>query len=249
MDFQGKVVIITGGSRGIGEAAAYAFAEAGADVAVISRKAEAVEKVAQSISSRGVRGIGIAAHAGKVDEIKSAIDKVASDWGRVDILVNNAATNPHFGPIMDCTESLWDKIFEVNVKGYFLAAQAAMPYLEKTKGVIVNVASVAGLKPSPMMGVYSITKAAIIHMTKVLARELGERDIRVNCVAPGVIRTRFSQALWENEGIMNEIMKAHAIQRIGEPEEVAHAILYLASPTAAYVTGSVVVLDGGELVF
>ena len=248
MDLKGKAALVTGGSRGIGEAVAYRLAEAGADVAVLSRKAEPLELVKQGIEQRGVRGLAIAAHAGKADAIKGAVQQVADAFGRLDILVNNAATNPHFGPTIDCPEVLWDKIFEVNVKGYFLACQAAAPHLEQTEGVIINVASVAGLKPAPFMGAYSVSKAAVIHLTKVLAKEFGGLKIRVNCVAPGVIKTRFSQALWQNEMIMEEVMKTHAVPRIGEPEEVAAAVAYFASPEATYATGSVLVLDGGELV-
>jgi len=249
VDLKGKAALVTGGSRGIGEAVAYRLAEAGADIAVVSRKAEPLALVAKGIEERGARGLAIAAHVAKAEAIQGAVEQAAAEFGRLDILVNNAATNPHFGPTMDCSETLWDKIFEVNVKGYFLASQAAAPHLEQTEGVIINLASVAGLKPAPFMGVYSVTKAAVIQLTKVLAKELGGLKIRVNCIAPGVIKTRFSQALWENENIMEEVMKSHAVPRIGTPEDVAAAVAYFASPEASYATGSVLVLDGGELVF
>lgn len=248
-DLRDKVVFITGGSRGIGEATALAFAKAGARVAVFARKQEALDAVATQIASSGGLALALAGHAGKQGDLQQAIDKTVSELGGLDILVNNAATNPHFGPILDATESMWDKILEVNVKGAFFAVQAAVPHLEKSHGVVVNVASVAGLKPSPMMGVYSVSKAALIHLTKVLARELSVRNIRVNCVAPGLIKTKFSQALWSNDAILDEVMKTHALQRIADADEVANAILYLASSASSYATGSVLLLDGGELLY
>jgi len=248
-DFQGKVVVVTGGSRGIGEATARAFAAEGARVAVLSRKLEALQEVTTAIQDAGGEAMAVQAHCGKAEEIVQAVDTVVDVWGGLDILVNNAATNPHFGPILDCPEGMWDKIFQVNVKGFFLAIQAAAPHLERRDGVIVNVSSIAGIKAAPMMGIYSVSKAAVIHMTKALARELGGRGVRVNCVAPGLIRTHFSRAIWDNEALMDEVMKSHAVDRIGEPEEVAKAILYMAGEGASYVTGSVLVLDGGEILF
>ncbi|NOZ85473.1 MAG: SDR family oxidoreductase [Deltaproteobacteria bacterium] len=247
MDLTGKSAIVTGGSRGIGEATALAFAEAGAKVAVMGRKLEPLQEVVAKIESKGGKGLALQAHVARPDEVGAAVRKAVQTFGELDILVNNAATNPHFGPLIDCSNELWDKIFEVNLKGCFLVTKSCVPFLEKTGGCIVNVASVAGLKPFPLMGVYAVTKAGMIHLTKILAKELGPRKIRVNCVAPGVIKTRFSKAIWENEAILDEILKGHAIDRIGEPEEVASAIMYLASKDSAYTTGTVLVLDGGEM--
>jgi len=248
-DFENKVALITGASRGIGEAVAISLSRAGARVALLSRKMEALQEVASAIEEEGGEALPLSVHCGKGDEISRAIERVVEVFGGLDVLVNNAATNPHFGPILDCPESMWDKIFQVNVKGYFLAIQAAVPHLEGSQGVVINVASIAGIRPAPMMGVYSVSKAAVIHLTRTCAKELGGRGIRVNCVAPGLIKTRFSQAIWGNEAVMDELMKFHAIDRIGTPEEVADAVLYLAGPSATYITGSTLVLDGGELLY
>jgi len=167
----------------------------------------------------------------------------------VDILVNNAATNPHFGPIMTAEESHWDKILDVNVKGYFRMAKACVPSMEsRGGGKIINVASIAGLTPLPNMGVYSVSKAAVIMLTQVLALELAPFGIQVNAIAPGLVRTRFSRALWENPQVYEAVVKSVPQKRMAEPDEIAGIALYLASRASDYTTGAVIPVDGGQLI-
>ena len=245
-DLTGKVAIVTGASRGIGEAIAHTLAQAGAKVVVCSRKIEGVQAVADAINAAGGTAIAIACHTGKRDQVQALVQRTLAEWGRVDIAVNNAATNPHFGPIIDSDEAQWDKTYEVNVKGYFWLVQAVAAAMEKAGGgSIINVASVAGLQPATAMGIYSVSKAAVIALTKQLAQELGYAGIRVNALAPGLIKTRFSSALWGNETISEKITGSTPLGRIGTVDEVAAAALYLASDEAAFVTGSCLMIDGG----
>jgi len=250
MNLKGKVAIVTGASRGIGKQIARELAKLGADVALISRKQEALDAVASELRAEfGVRTLPLACHCGKVEQIAPAVERVASELGRIDILVNNAATNPHFGLAVDGSPDLLGKILETNVVGYFAMAKAVTPHLEKAGGgSIVNLASVAGFSPMPFIGLYSVSKAAVISLTKVLARELGPRGIRVNAVAPGLIRTDFSQALWTNDTILQEVLKNHALPRIGEADEPAKVVAFLATSAASFVTGSVYVVDGGATI-
>ena len=248
-DLTGKVAIVTGASRGIGETIAQTLAKAGAKVAIASRKQEDLQAVADEIKAAGGEAVAIACHTGKREQVQALVQQVLETWGRVDIVVNNAATNPHFGPMITSEEWQWDKTFEVNIKGYFWLAQAAIPAMEQQGGgSIINVASVAGLNPGTAMGVYSVSKAAVIAMTKQLAQELGHANIRVNALAPGLIKTKFSSALWSNEDINNKILGSTPLGRIGTTDEVAAAALYLASDEAAFTTGTVITMDGGSLV-
>ncbi len=248
-DLTGKVAIVTGASRGIGETIAQTLAKAGAKVAIASRKQEDLQAVADEIKAAGGEAVAIACHTGKREQVQALVQQVLDTWGRVDIVVNNAATNPHFGPMITSEEWQWDKTFEVNIKGYFWLAQAAIPAMEQQGGgSIINVASVAGLNPGTAMGVYSVSKAAVIAMTKQLAQELGHANIRVNALAPGLIKTKFSSALWGNEDINNKILGSTPLGRIGTTDEVAAAALYLASDEAAFTTGTVITMDGGSLV-
>ena len=248
-DLTGKVAIVTGASRGIGETIAQTLAKAGAKVAIASRKQEDLQAVADEIKAAGGEAVAIACHTGKREQVQALVQQVLETWGRVDIVVNNAATNPHFGPMITSEEWQWDKTFEVNIKGYFWLAQAAIPAMEQQGGgSIINVASVAGLNPGTAMGVYSVSKAAVIAMTKQLAQELGHANIRVNALAPGLIKTKFSSALWGNEDINNKILGSTPLGRIGTTDEVAAAALYLASDEAAFTTGTVITMDGGSLV-
>jgi len=241
-----KVAIVTGASRGIGEAIASAFAQAGAAVVITSRKAENVEAAAARIREFGGPILPVVAHAGSQAHAQNVVNSALAEFGRVDIAVNNAGTNPHFGPILTAQASHWDKIFEVNVKGCFFLAQAVAPVMKRQGvGKIINVASIAGINPGPMMGVYSTSKAAVIMLTKVLAAELAEDNIQVNCIAPGFIKTRFSAALWSNPALSQAIGRATPQGRMAEPQEVAGAALYLASDGASFTTGSVLVVDGG----
>jgi len=245
-DFSGKVVLITGASRGIGEAVANAFCELGAFVVLTSRKQEALDKVCEGLKDKAGKACAIACHVGKEEDRKKLVDDVIQRFGKIDVLINNAATNPIFGPALNADESAWDKIFEVNLKGpFFLSKLVAGKMAEKGGGVIVNIASVAGIKPMMGLGVYSISKAGLLMLTKVLAAELGDKGIRVNAVAPGVIKTRFSEALWKNDFIRKVVEQSSALGRIGEPEDVVGAVVFLASPAAKYITAQMIVVDGG----
>jgi NAD(P)-dependent dehydrogenase (short-subunit alcohol dehydrogenase family) len=245
---QGKVAIVTGASRGIGRAIAHGLSEAGAKVVLSSRKLEDLQKVAEEIRGKKGDAFPIAAHNGRIADLENLVKKTVEHYGTIDILVNNAATNPVFGPIIQVEESAWDKIMEVNVKGaFFLSRSAAQVMGEKGGGVIVNIASSAGLRPMPFLGAYSVSKAGVIMLTKVLAVEWAGLKIRVNAVAPGIIETRFSEALWKNETILEEVQKRQPIPRVGQPEEIVGAVLFLASPASSYMTGEVMVIDGGGL--
>ncbi len=241
-----KVAIITGASRGIGEAIAATYAQAGAAVVLTSRKMENVGPVAEAIRVAGGRAIAIAAHAGDQAAAEAVVQAALAEFGRVDILVNNAAANPHFGPILTAEASHWDKIFEVNVKGYFFMIKAAAPLMQtQGGGKIINMASIAGINPGPLMGVYSVSKAAVIMLTKALAAELAPLNIQVNAIAPGFIKTRFSAALWTNPSLSAGIERLTPAGRIAEPDELTGAALYLASDASSFTTGSVLVVDGG----
>jgi len=242
----GKVAIITGASRGIGRAIALRLAQAGARVTVCSRKLENVEKVAEEIRAAGGEALAVQAHVGYADQVEAMVERAVEAFGRVDIAVNNAATNPHFGPILTADEGQWDKILDTNLKSVFRVAKAVAPHMKaRGGGKIINVASVAGLRPFPAMGIYSVSKAGVIMLTQVLALELASDNIQVNCIAPGVIKTRFSQVLWQTPQLAEPILKGTPLGRFGKPEDVAGLALFLASPASDYVTGAVFVVDGG----
>jgi len=244
----GRVAVVTGGSRGIGRAVALGLARAGADVVVAARKVADLEPVAEEIRALGRRALAVPAHLGRRPEVDRLFDATLETFGRLDVLVNNAATNPVFGPLLDIDEEAWDRIMALNVKGYLLAAQrAARAMAPRGGGAIVNVASTAGLRASAGLGAYSVSKAAVIMLTRVLGRELAPLGIRVNGVAPALIETRFSEALWKNPEILSTYLKSTPLGRAGQPEEVAGAVVYLCSDAASYVTGHTLVLDGGHL--
>jgi NAD(P)-dependent dehydrogenase (short-subunit alcohol dehydrogenase family) len=243
---QGKVALITGASRGIGRAIALRFAQAGASVVVSSRKLESVQAVADEIAASGGHALAVQAHVGQFDDMAALVARTVEAFGRVDIAVNNAATNPHFGPLLTADEGQWDKILDTNAKGAFRLCKAVVPHMEaQASGKIINLTSVAGLRPSPGMGLYGISKAAVIMLTQVLAVELGPANIQVNAIAPGVIKTRFSQLLWQTTRISEPILAHLPLGRFGEPQDVAGLALFLASPASDYVTGAVFVVDGG----
>jgi NAD(P)-dependent dehydrogenase (short-subunit alcohol dehydrogenase family) len=245
-DLSGKVAIITGASKGIGEAIAEMYAAAGARVIISSRKQEAVDNVAESIIKKGGQAKAIACHMGSENDIARLVAETIAAYGTIDIVVNNAAVNPVFGPVVETDGSAFDKIMNVNVKGPFELAKRAYPYMKhKKSGSVINISSIGGLRPEPGLGMYSVSKAALISLTKVIAKEWGEDNIRANVICPGLIKTKFSEALWNNEKIMHTMMKILPIKRVGTTEEIAALALYLASDASAYSTGSVFTADGG----
>lgn len=245
-DISGKVAIVTGASRGIGQSIAEELAKAGAKVVISSRKQDAVDEVAEQIKSAGGDAIGIAAHNGNKEALYALVDKTVERYGKLDILVNNAATNPHFGTVLEAEDSYWQKTIEVNVMGNVWLTQAAVKVMrEKGAGKIVNIASVVGLSPGHFQGIYSLTKAAIISLTKTLAMELGSENIQVNAIAPGLIQTKFAQVLWENEQLLQQVIDKTPAGRIGQPVDIAGLTIFLASPASDFITGSVFTSDGG----
>lgn len=247
-DLTGRVALITGASRGIGEATARLLAEQGAHVIVSSRKQEELDKVAAAIQKTGGKATAIAAHAGSTEDIKRLITDVESQFGRLDILVNNAATNPYFGHISDTDMGMVDKTIQVNVRGYFELSALASKLMKKSGGgAIVNVASINGKKPGMFQGIYSITKGAVINMTQSFAKECAPWKVRVNAVLPGLTDTKFASALTKNEQMLKAFLPQIPLNRVAQPSEIAPAILFLVSDAASYVTGTCITVDGGYL--
>ncbi len=243
---EGKVALINGGSRGIGEAIAKGFAAQGASLILSSRKQEGVDRVANEINAAGGKAVGIACHAGKVEQVDALFGRIKSEFGRLDVLVNNAATNPYFGPILGASEEAFDKTFEVNCKGYlFMAQRAAAMMVEQGGGSIINIASVEGLTPSPMMGVYSMSKAAVVMLTKAMARELGSANVRSNCICPGLTDTKFAAVLVKTPEIHDKYVQQAPMGRHAQPVEMVGAAVYLASDAAGYINGATITVDGG----
>lgn len=246
LSLEGKVALVTGGSRGIGRAIALMLADAGADVVVSSRKLADLELVADEIRGMGRRSLAVAAHVRESKDLRNLVETIKKEFGRIDILVNNAATNPTMGPLVDMEEKLYDQIMNTNLKGYTLLSQlAAKLMISQGGGAIVNISSILGITPGMSLGLYSISKAGVVMLTKVMAKELGQYNIRVNGIAPGVIQTNFSEALWQNNAFLNEELKKTPLNRIAQPEEVGRTALYLASEASAYVTGQTIIMDGG----
>ena len=246
-DLTGQVAVITGASRGIGAAIAEALAATGTRVVLASRKLDGLEEVAGRIQAAGGEALTVACHTGRAAEVEALAAHAAEAFGGIDVLVNNAATSPHFGPLLDASEAQWDKTFEVNVKGYVHAIRACVPRMRGREpgGRIVNVASVAGLVPHGGLGVYGVSKAAVLMLTRTLAAELAP-EIRVNAIAPGLIATRFSEALWSTPETRDRALAAIPRRRIGQPDDLVGAVLYLASDASRYTTGAVIVVDGGQ---
>jgi NAD(P)-dependent dehydrogenase (short-subunit alcohol dehydrogenase family) len=244
----GKVAIVTGGSRGIGKSIALGLAEAGADVCVAARKPEALEEAVREISATGRRVIAVPTNVREMDGLQNLVDETKRQLGRIDILVNNAGTNPVFGPVQNIDERAWDAIMNTNVKSvFFLSKLAREAMLEHGDGgSIINVSSIGGIEASDVIGGYSVSKAAVLMLTQVCAKTWGKDGIRVNCIAPGLIKTEFSRALWENEGILSSSVQTAALGRIGLPDEMAGAVVYFASAASSFTTGQTLVLDGGR---
>ena len=247
-DLTGKVAVISGGSRGIGKAIAHAYAGAGANVVISSRKLQNIMPAAEELKNEFPgRIVGVVAHAGKQLDNQQLFGRAIDEFGRIDIAVSNAATNPHFGPLLTAEESQWDKILEVNVKGTFWFCKMAATQMAKQGqgGKIIIISSIAGLKPSMMMGLYSVSKAAIIMLSQSLALELSGDNIQVNAIAPGFFKTRFSKILWDTESLRESIIKQTPAGRIGETNELTGIARYLASSASDFTTGSVFTIDGG----
>jgi len=245
-DLSGRVALVTGASRGIGSAIAETLAEHGANVVLSSRKQADLDAEAERINARyAEKATPIAAHAGRQEDLERLVQDVMSRFSRIDILVNNAGTNPYFGPVLGAELSAWDKTFEVNLRGYFILTKLVYEaWMEAHGGAIVNISSIGGLRPGIGLGVYNITKAGVIMLTRQLAREIGGK-VRVNAVAPGLVKTRFAEALWGNQEILDRVLAQNPMGRIGVPDEIAAAVLFLASDAASYVNGEVLVVDGG----
>ncbi|MEK6805378.1 MAG: SDR family oxidoreductase [Pseudomonadota bacterium] len=245
-DLTGRVALITGASRGIGEATARLFAEQGAHVIISSRKQEDLDKVAVSINAAGGKATAIAAHQGESAALKNLMAEIEAKFGRLDILVNNAATNPHFGHISDTPMDMVDKTMQVNIRGYLELSALASKLMKKNGGgAIVNVASINGVRPGTFQGIYSATKAAVINLTQSFAKECAPWKVRVNAVLPGATDTKFASALIKNEQVLKTFLPQIPLARVAQPNEIAPAILFLVSDAASYVTGTTLTVDGG----
>jgi NAD(P)-dependent dehydrogenase (short-subunit alcohol dehydrogenase family) len=244
----GKIALVTGASRGIGESIARALAASGAHVIVSSRKLEACEMVATDIRKSGGKAEAMACHVGEIDQINALFDAIEARHGRLDILVNNAATNPYFGHILDTEVAAFQKTVDVNIRGYFFSSSRGAKLMAKHGGGnIVNVASILGVGPGEKQGIYSITKAAVISMTKAFANECGEMGVRVNAILPGVTDTKFAAALVTDDKMLVPMLARTALKRVAQPNELAGAVIYLVSDAASYTTGVCLNVDGGYL--
>ena len=241
-----KVAIITGASKGIGKAIAMALGQQGAKIVLASRKQDAVNETARALITEGIDAIGIAAHMGDDAQIKNLVAQTVKIFGGIDIIVNNAAINPSFGPIADTDSDLFDKIMQVNVKGPLAFCKLCYPIMkQRGGGSIINISSIEGLSPGLGLGLYSISKATLIAMTKVLAKEWGADHIRANVICPGLIKTKFSDALTGNEKILKQVLAKQALPQLAEPEDIAGLALFLASNASSFCTGAIYTADGG----
>jgi len=248
-NLDGRVALVSGASRGIGEECAKCLAAYGASVIVSSRKVEDCERVAADIRASGGQARAIACNIGDMDQIHALIGQIKSEFGRLDICVNNAATNPYFGHVLDTDLGAFQKTVDVNIRGYFfMSVEAGKMMRDQGKGVIVNTASINAIQPGPMQGIYSITKAAVVNMTKTFAKECGPLGIRCNALLPGLTKTKFAGALFSNDDIYKMAVSQIPLGRHAEPSEMAGTLLYLCSDASSYTTGECIVVDGGMLV-
>jgi len=247
-DLSGKVAVITGASKGIGRAIAERMAEHGAKVVISSRKLDACEEVAKGIRARGGEAVATACHIGRKEELQALVDSTKARWGAIDILVCNAAVNPFFGPAAEMPDEAYDRIMNSNVRSNFWLCNMVVPDMAaRGGGSVIIVSSIGGFQGSDRLGVYCISKAADIQLARNLAVEWGEKNIRANCIAPGLIKTDFAKALWDNPEILRKTVQFTPMHRIGEPDEIAGAAVFLASPAGSYMTGQTMVIDGGRL--
>jgi NAD(P)-dependent dehydrogenase (short-subunit alcohol dehydrogenase family) len=248
-DLSGKVAIVTGGSRGIGRAISLALAEHGAKIAVASRKLDACEGVVREIAAAGGQAIAVSANIGYREQVEALVAATRKAFGRIDILICNAAVNPHAGPLSELTDAMFDKLMATNVKSNLWFANLVFPEMaERRDGAMVIVSSIAGLRGSSAIGGYGITKAADLQLVRQLAVEWGPRNIRVNAIAPGLVRTDFAKYLWEDPELHQKAVSGYPLRRIGEPEDIAGAAVFLASKAGAFTTGEVIVIDGGATI-
>ena len=248
-DLTGKVAVITGSSKGIGLSIAKGLAENGAKVIISSRKQDAVDAIAKEMQEAGFEAIGIACHIGEADQREALIAKTIEKYGRIDILVNNAAINPYYGPLEASDEEVFDKIMNVNVKASWLLSNLAHPHMKaQGGGSIINISSVECIHPGFKLGLYSVTKSALIMLSKNQAKEWGRHGIRSNAVCPGLVKTKLSQALWSNEKMVAGYTGVVPLKRIAEPDELAGIVMLLASDAGSYMTGGVYTVDGGYLI-
>ncbi len=242
----GKVVLVTGGSKGIGREIANVFADAGAGVAVCGRKSQPLAALVNELEDRKCQALAVTADIKHADDVERLIAEVTTQFGRIDVLVNNAATNPSMGPLIDTDEALFDQIMNTNLKGYFMVSRrVSRVMIDQQGGCIVNISSAAGVSPHAGLGPYSISKAGINMLTKALALELGPRNIRVNAIAPRIVKTEFSKALWDNAALMDQELAQVPLKRVATAREIAQTALFLASDAAGYMTGHVLVMNGG----
>ena len=245
-DLTGKVALITGSTRGIGKAIALAMAAAGAKVTVSSRKEDACRAVAAEVAAAGGEALPFACNIGRKEDLKALVDATLARWGRIDVLVCNAAVNPYYGPALGMSDDAFDKIMNTNVRSNFWLCNMVVPQMaERRDGAVVIVSSVAGLAGNSRIGVYGISKAADMQLARNLAVEWGPHNVRVNCLAPGVIRTDFAKALWSDPRLHQKLIGQYPLRRIGEPEDVAGAAVFLASAAGRFITGQTLVIDGG----
>ena len=248
-DMTGKVAVITGSTKGIGRAIAEEMARCGARVVISSRKAEACEQVASEMRAQDFDAMAIACHVGKKEDLQNLVDKTNEAWGTIDVLVCNAATNPVYGPTAEMTDDAWDKIMDTNVKGTFWLTNMVLPQMaEKGSGSVVLLSSIAGIRGNTTIGTYGVSKAAEAALARNLAVEWGPKGIRVNSIAPGLIKTDFAKALWEDPVRVKRAEDKTPLRRIGDPIDIAGLAVFLATPASAYITGQVIVADGGETI-
>jgi NAD(P)-dependent dehydrogenase (short-subunit alcohol dehydrogenase family) len=248
-DLAGKVAVVTGSSRGIGRAIAERLAEHHAKVVVTSRKLDACEEVVKSIKANGGEAFAHACNIGRKEDLQGLVNVAIQRWGGIDVLVCNAAVNPYFGPAIEMSDDAYDKVMNSNVRSNFWLCNMVLPQMaERGGGSIIIVSSIAGILGSPTIGVYGISKAADMALARNIAVEWGPKNVRANCIAPGLVRTDFAKALWENPDIYQKTVRVYPLRRIGEPDEIAGAAVFLAGPSGSFMTGQTIVIDGGGVI-